>query len=114
MKVKKFGLFIVFSAVLALSVTSCTSQNTEQEAVSGQEGTNKAVLEPQPDEIWNDIIPEPGTETIYNIPLSLDNTQQFIDWFFSIDLNDDEKELKNEALGSLVAPCCDEYPMNEC
>ena len=66
------------------------------------------------DEIWREIVPEEWTETIYGIPLSLDNTQQFIDWFKSIELSTDEQLLWDAALSSLVAPCCDDYPMSEC
>ncbi len=63
---------------------------------------------------WTEIIPEEGTTTTYGIPLSLDNTQRFIDWFNTIELSDDEQMLRDVALGTLVAPCCDDYPMSEC
>jgi len=66
------------------------------------------------DEIWREIIPEEGAETIYGIPLSLDNTQQFIGWFNTIELSTDEQLLWDAALSSLVAPCCDDYPMSTC
>ena len=64
--------------------------------------------------IWAEIIPDEGTVTTYGIPLSLGNTQRFIDWFNTIELSDDEKMLRDVALGTLVAPCCDDYPMSEC
>ena len=64
--------------------------------------------------IWTEIIPEEGTATTYGIPLSLGNTQQFIDWFSTIDLSDDEQMLRDSALSALMAPCCDDYPMSEC
>ena len=86
-----------------------------------EQGTETTSTEPpgndvlnKADEIWREIIPEQGTETTYRIPLSLDNTQQFIDWFNSIELSADEQLLWNAALSSLVAPCCDDYPMSEC
>ena len=64
--------------------------------------------------IWTEIIPEQGTATTYGIPLSLDNTQRFIDWFNTIELSDDEQMLRDVALSTLMAPCCDDYPMSEC
>ena len=64
--------------------------------------------------IWTEIIPEEGTVTTYGIPLSLGNTQRFIDWFNTIELSDDEQMLRDVALSTLMAPCCDDYPMSEC
>ena len=64
--------------------------------------------------IWSDIIPEEGTATNYGISLSLENTQQFIDWYNSIELSAEEQAIRDEALSSQVAPCCDEYPMSTC
>jgi hypothetical protein len=116
MKVKIIGLFIAVLSVLILLIGSCSQQKADQESlVAPNERTaNEALTETQIGEIWKNIVPEPGTPTAYGIPLSLDNTQQFIDWFNMIKLNEDEKELKNKALDSLVAPCCDEYPASEC
>lgn len=65
-------------------------------------------------QIWGEIIPEEGTATSYGISLSLENTQQFIDWYDSIELSAEEQAIRDIALGSLVAPCCDEYPMSTC
>jgi len=64
--------------------------------------------------IWGEIIPEGGTATSYGISLSLENTQQFIDWYNSIELFAEEQAIRDEALSSQVAPCCDEYPMSTC
>lgn len=66
------------------------------------------------DQIWAEIIPEKGTATRYGIPLSLENTQQFIDWYNSIELSVLEQAIRDDALDSLVAPCCDQYPMSSC
>lgn len=63
---------------------------------------------------WTEIIPEEGTVTTYGIPLSLENTQQFIDWFNTIDLSDGKQMLRDVTLGTLMAPCCDDYPISEC
>jgi hypothetical protein len=80
----------------------------------GCSGTPENDVPNQADEIWREIIPEQGTATTYGIPLSLDNTQQFIDWFNTIELSDDEQMLREVALGTFMAPCCDDYPMSEC
>ena len=64
--------------------------------------------------IWAKIIPEEGTATSYGIPLSLENTQQFIDWYNTIKLSAKEQESRNAALNSLVAPCCDDKWMSTC
>jgi len=64
--------------------------------------------------VWAEIIPEEGTVTSYGIPLSLENTQQFINWYNSITLSAEEQATRDIALSSLVAPCCDQYPMSTC
>ena len=116
MKVKVIGLSVIILFGLILLFVSCSQQRADQGSFSTTDGqtTDSILLDTRIDEIWIDIIPEPGTTTAYGIPLSLDNTQQFIDWFYTIKLNENEKELKTEALSSLVAPCCDEYPVSEC
>ena len=65
-------------------------------------------------QVWSEIVPEEGTETSYGISLSLDNTQQFIDWHNSIELSAEQLAIRDMALSSQVAPCCDEYPMCTC
>ncbi len=64
--------------------------------------------------IWKRIVPVAGTDTAYGIPLSFDNTQMFIDWYNTIDLTAAERAMRNKALVSLPAPCCDDYPMSTC
>ncbi|MEW5825734.1 MAG: hypothetical protein AB1778_02800 [Candidatus Bipolaricaulota bacterium] len=66
------------------------------------------------DEIRNEIIPVEGTETSYGIPLSLTSLPQFIAWWTT-----KVPQVENEAdygwaLGSLVAPCCDDNPVFHC
>ena len=65
-------------------------------------------------QIWSQIVPAEGTATSYGISLSLDNTQQFIDWYNSIELSPEELAIRDAALSPLAAPCCDEYPMSTC
>jgi len=65
-------------------------------------------------QVWSEIVPEEGTATAYGMSLSSDNTQQFIDWYDSIDLSTERLAIRDMALSSQVAPCCDEYPMSTC
>jgi len=65
-------------------------------------------------QIWSEIVPADGTATSYGISLSLENTQQFIDWYDSIELSPEEQAIRDAALSPLAAPCCDEYPMSTC
>jgi hypothetical protein len=73
-----------------------------------QQGSDPAM------QVWNEIVPAEGTATSYGISLSLDNTQQFIDWYNSIELSTDQQAIRDAALSPLAAPCCDEYPMSTC
>jgi hypothetical protein len=75
---------------------------------SDQQGLDPAM------QVWNEIIPPEGTATGYGIPLSLDNTQQFIDWYNSIQLSTEQQAVRDAALSPLAAPCCDEYPASTC
>lgn len=93
-------LVVVLIAVIASS--SCCDVSLEPN------GSNTVA------QTWSEIIPEEGTETGYGVPLSLDNTQQFIDWYDSIQLSTEEQVIREEALSSQVAPCCDKYPMSTC
>ena len=69
---------------------------------------------PNPTErIWAEIVPQEGTATEYGIPLSLKNTQQFIDWDNSIELSAEERAIRDAALAP-PAPCCDDFPMSDC
>jgi hypothetical protein len=73
-----------------------------------QEGPDTAM------QIWSEIVPAEGTATSYGVSLSLDSTQRFIDWYNSIQLSAEEQAIRDAALGSMAAPCCDEYPMSTC
>jgi len=97
---------VFFSAFLfsIITVVGCG----DGESVIANESLNAA------ERIWAKIIPEEGTVTDYEIPLSLENTQQFIDWYNAIELTLAQRALRDGALRPLVAPCCDEYPMTTC
>ena len=99
----KFGLLaflMLMISVVLLAPVGCSS-------VKENEHTSI-------DTIWAETVPEAGAETVYGIPLSLDNTQQFIDWYYDIELSSDEEDIKNTALNSLKAPCCDDYSLRTC
>ena len=67
-----------------------------------------------PEEVREEIIPEGGDPTAYGVPLSLDNTQGFIDYYESTALTADEQRRVDNALSPLKAPCCDDNPMSTC
>jgi len=99
----KFGLLaflmlIVYVGLLATAGCNSVEEN-EQTSI---------------DAIWAETVPEAGAETVYGIPLSLDNTQRFVDWYYDIELSSEEKDIKNTALNSLKAPCCDDYSLRTC
>ena len=82
--------------------------------LAGCDGSDRLESGNPADEIWAEIIPEDGAATAYGIPLALDNAQQFIDWYYSISLSADERAAATTALGSLPAPCCDDFPILTC
>jgi hypothetical protein len=93
------GLALILGIAAALSACSGPAE---------QQGPDPAM------QIWNEIIPAEGTATTYDISLSLENTQQFIDWYNSIELSAEQQAIRDAALSPLVAPCCDEYPASTC
>ena len=67
-----------------------------------------------PEVIAAEIIPREGDVTGYGIPLSLDNTQRFIDYYETITLTPEQEQIKEAALRPRKAPCCDDNPMSTC
>jgi hypothetical protein len=67
-----------------------------------------------PEEVRAEIIPQPGDPTAYGLPLSLDNTQQFIDYYETSSLTPEQERIMEDALLPLKAPCCDDNPMSTC
>jgi hypothetical protein len=65
-------------------------------------------------QIVAEIIPQEGDATSYAIPLSLENTQQFIDYHSAISLTPEQEKVKRDALTALRAPCCDDNTMYNC
>ena len=66
------------------------------------------------DSLKTELIPKYGQQTDYGIPLDLRNTAQFVEWFYTIELNESEQALKDSALSALVAPCCDDNSAATC
>lgn len=97
----------VFLTILLISIMGVVGCG-DGESVTADKALNAA------EKIWAKIIPAKGTVTDYEIPLSLENTQEFIDWYNDIDLTAEQIALRDGALEPLVAPCCDEYPMSTC
>jgi hypothetical protein len=110
--------YVLFITVLigAVTVVSCgkPAEQISTEVVS-EEGTaiREEWLNPV-ERVWAEVVPEEGTATRYGIPLSLDDAQQFIDWYNSIELSAEEEWIRDAVLDPLVAPCCDDYPMSSC
>jgi len=67
-----------------------------------------------PEEVAAEIIPQEGDPTAYDIPLSLDNTQQFIDYYNATTLTAEQESTMRNALLPLKAPCCDDNSMATC
>jgi len=59
-------------------------------------------------EIRAELIPSEGTETEYDIPLSLTSLPQFIEWWYTLVPLVEADARYYDALIELVAPCCDD------
>ncbi len=57
-------------------------------------------------ELYVQLIPFPGTQTTYGIPISLWNVKRFISWYNSITLTPQETVLIQQALAELPVPPC--------
>lgn len=67
-----------------------------------------------PEQIEAEIIPKEGDSTAYGIPLSINNTQKFIEHYNSITLTSVQNSIMQDALQPLKAPCCDDNSMATC
>ncbi len=77
-------------------------------------GRPKPVSSATPEEVAEQILPEAGDSTSYGMPLSLENTQWFIDFYGESALTPDQQAIVDEALRPLKAPCCDDNSMATC
>ncbi len=100
------GLLVILS--FGMIVSACSNPAETEGLDTSTEGPEPSAL------IWDEIIPEEGAATSYGIPLSLENTRQFINWYNSITLSAEEEATRELALGPLAAPCCDQFPMSTC
>ncbi|MBC8262676.1 MAG: hypothetical protein H8E47_00945, partial [Anaerolineales bacterium] len=100
-KRQKKSLYVVILLTLVLLIGGGCSQ-------SQQAGTAT------PEEVAAAIIPHEGDETSYGLPLSLNNTQQLINYYNAIRLTSEQKSILQDALLPLKAPCCDDNPMSTC
>ncbi|UCC77909.1 MAG: hypothetical protein JSW37_05965 [Anaerolineales bacterium] len=89
-------------AILPIAATGCAGPAVQN--------ASQGVLQ----EIREEIIPEMGDPTGYGLPISLNNTQRFIDYHDSITLTPEQETVKRDALSSLKAPCCDDNSMYTC
>ena len=64
--------------------------------------------------LYAEIVPQPGTPTIYGIPLSHWNVRKFAAWYASIRLFPRELAVYGEALAPLRAPGCGDLPLDRC
>ncbi len=64
--------------------------------------------------LYAEIVPQPGTRTVYGIPLSLWNVGRFAAWYVSVRLSPRERAVYEEALASLRAPVCGDLPLSRC
>jgi hypothetical protein len=67
-----------------------------------------------PESVAAEIIPNEGDSTSYGIPLLMKNTQQFLDYYSTIQLTPQQDSIRISALEPLPAPCCDDNPMSTC
>ena len=77
-------------------------------------GRDRGVSLVTPEVIAAEIVPSEGGDTSYGIPLSLDNTQRFIDHYNEVKLTPDQQAVVDEALRELPAVCCDDNSMATC
>jgi hypothetical protein len=94
---------IVAALVLALALPFALSCSPNAERSSAT-----------PQQIAEEIIPQAGDATSYGIPLSLSNTQRFIDYYYASTLTAEQEAVKVKALRALKAPCCDDNTMDSC
>jgi hypothetical protein len=98
--------------LLGLAILGCQSQETKTHAPIAR--SSSRTPENALAETRERIVPLAGTETSYGIPLSLDNTQRFIDYYETESITPQQQEIVTNALEPLAAPCCDDNPMSTC
>ena len=97
----KKGLYVVMLLGLVLLTAGGCSQPQQASTIT-------------PEELAAEIIPQEGDETSYGLPLSLNNTQQLINYYNAATLTPAQKNTMQDALLPLKAPCCDDNSMATC
>ncbi len=96
---KRPGLCVTFFTVILLFGNGFQIQSQDTKSLS---------------DIEAEIIPAEGQMTAYGFPLSLNNTQLFIDYHKKIDLTPEQNKVRRLALTKFKAPCCDEFTADTC
>ena len=79
-------------------------------AVGFAQSSDETIL----DEIRAELIPSEGTETEYDIPLSLTSLPQFIEWWYTLVPLVEADARYFDGLNVLVVACCDDNPAFKC
>jgi hypothetical protein len=98
LRISRWRLGFIVAAV-ALIALSAVGQGKSEDVVAAIEAS---------------IIPVEGTETPYEIPLSLDSLPLFVGWWYTLVPQIDADPRYHEALIGLVAPCCDDNSAFQC
>lgn len=61
-----------------------------------------------------EVVPAAGSQTSYDVPLSLDNASPFAARYYDILLAPDEATLLQRALAPVATPCCDDTTLVRC
>lgn len=77
-------------------------------------GVSQPAKEVVLEELRAEIIPAEGTETLYDIPLSLTSLPQFVEWWYTLRPLVESDTRYFDALDVLVAPCCDDNQAYKC
>jgi hypothetical protein len=114
---KKVLLFFIVFFTVTITLSSCAQTPQPLETAPTIPNSSESLDRSRVDlveQVWVKLIPEEGTDTTYGIPLSIENTEMFIDWHYSLELSSSEREIIDAALDPLAAPCCDDYPIRTC
>jgi len=114
-KRQRKGLYVVMLLTLTLLIGGGCSQGQQAGTTTPEEvATTPEKVATTPEKVAAEIIPQEGDETSYGLPLSLNNTQQLVNYYNAIRLTSAQKSLMQDALLPLKAPCCDDKSMSTC
>lgn len=97
-RISRWRLGFIVGAV-ALFAISAVLQGANEDVVAAIEAS---------------IIPVEGTETPYEIPLSLESLPLFVGWWYTLVPQIEADPRFHDALIGLVAPCCDDNTAFQC